>query len=353
MEIKKYLDDLESRIDEAGEADLIAQWKRFADGGGPEGLFSPRRNYTAPPSVEWPDYSVNEAIADRGKMLLSQLAGCSGAIAHGAGNVLNVRSNYGTGIMSSLFGAEIFMMEDKLNTLPTSIPLPGGADAVRRLVDAGVPDLYTGFGGKALEMGAYYAEEFAPYPKISKYLSVYHPDTQGPVDIAELVWGSAMFYEFVDQPELVHEFLALITETYAKYLRTWLAIAPHAPAIPEGYAPHWGMLHKGAIMLRDDSAMNLSGEMFEEFIRPYDQRLLDEFGGGAIHFCGHGDHFIAPMCSMRNLHGINLSQPHLNDMGHVWRNTVDKGIPMFGFDRGWAERALAEGRDLKRRVQVW
>jgi len=255
--------------------------------------------------------------------------------------------------MSSLFGAEIFMMEDAMNTLPTSMPLPGGTGAIEKLVDAGVPDLYAGYGGMALEMGAYYMEKFAPYPKIRKWVSVYHPDTQGPVDIAELVWGSGMFYEFVDQPKLVHAFLALITETYTNYLREWLRIAPHAETVPAGYAPHWGLMHKGGIMLRDDSAMNLSGEMFEEFVKPYDQRLLEEFGGGAIHFCGHGDHFIAPMCSMTGLHGINLSQPHLNNMEKVWKNTVDKGIPMLGFDRGWAEQTMWEGRELRGRVQVW
>ena len=351
--MKKYLDDLESRIDEAGESDLLAQWINFTDGGIPSGIFRPKRNYAAPAKIGWPFISCNDAIADADRMIVAQLSAVSDVIATGHGALPNVRANYGTGIMSSLFGAELFIMDDAHNTLPTTIPHPDGADAVKRLLDAGIPDFKTGLGGKTLEMGARFAEAFAPYPKISKWVSIYHPDLQGPVDIAELVWGSSLFYEFYDRPELVHSFLALITETYAGFLREWLRLAPHAPAIPPGYAPHWGILHKGAIMLRDDSAMNLSGETFDEFARPYDRLLLDEFGGGAIHFCGHGDHFIAPMCSMRGMFGINLSQPHLNDMEKIYRNTVDKKIPLLGFDRQWTERALAEGRDLKGRVQVW
>jgi len=41
---------------------------------------------------------------------------------------------------------------------------------------------------------------------------------------------------------------------------------------------------------RIDPAMNLSPGMVSEFALPYDQRLLDAFGG-AVHFCGRGDHY--------------------------------------------------------------
>jgi len=349
--LTKYLDDLESRIDEAGEADLLEQWKHFADSEIESGIFYPQRRYTAPTKIEWPLITCNDAIADYDQMLVAQIAECSSTLCgDGAGRFMNVRANYGTCILSSVFGAEIFWMEDRLNTLPTSKPIPGGADAIKRLLEAGVPDLNTGFGARVFEMGRRYRAAFAPYPKISKWIAIYHPDIQGPMDIAELVWGSTIFYEFYDRPELVHDFVALVTETYSQFLREWQQIVP---ARDDGYAFHWGMLHKGTIMLRDDSAMNLSGEAFEEFIKPYDQRLLDEFGGGAVHFCGRGDHFIPSMCSMRNLHAINLSQPHLNDMESIYRHTVDKGISLIAFDRGHAERAQASGRDFKGRTQCW
>ena len=46
------------------------------------------------------------------------------------------------------------------------------------------------------------------------------------------------------------------------------------------------------------------------------------------------------------MYAINASQPHLNEMESVYRNTVDKGIKLLGFDRQAAEDALAAGRDL-------
>ena len=70
-------------------------------------------------------------------------------------------------------------------------------------------------------------------------------------------------------------------------------------------------------MLRDDSAVMLSPTAFREFVQPYDQQVLDTFGG-CIHFCGRGEHFIDAMAECRQLYGINMSQPELNNMDHIW-----------------------------------
>jgi hypothetical protein len=106
-------------------------------------------------------------------------------------------------------------------------------------------------------------------------------------------------------------------------------------------------------MLRDDSAMNFSPEHFDEFIKPWDQRLLDSCGGGAVHFCGRGDHYIESLCSLRNLHAVQLSQPELNDMERVYRATVDRGIRLLDLRRETAEAAIREGRDLRGLVQCF
>jgi hypothetical protein len=92
--------------------------------------------------------------------------------------------------------------------------------------------------------------------------------------------------------------------------------------------------------------------MFDEFIRPYDQELLNTHGGGAVHFCGRGDHYIESCCRMDNLHAIAMSQPELNDMERVYQNTVDRGIKLISFRSAAAEEALAAGRDLRGCVQV-
>lgn len=343
--LKRCLDDLEARIDPQEEDAILQAWRDFSENRFHGDIFSPRRSRPNPPQVEWPRISINTALEDFDSMALQQFGGVSQTLAEGGGAVLSVRCNYGSSIAPLLFGVEVFVMDEELETLPTSRPL-NDVGAIRRLIAAGVPDLRTGYGARVLEMGRRYAEIARQYPKIGKYVFIYHPDLQGPMDICEVIWGSTIFYAARDEPALVKELLELAVATYIAFMRTWEQIVPFHP---DGNA-HWGLYHKGKIMLRDDSAMNFSPRMFRKFIGPYDQRLLDEFGGGAIHFCGKGDHYIAAMAELRGLHAINLSQPHLNDMEKIYRHTVDKGIKLLNLTREAAQAALARGRDLRGQV---
>ena len=190
MDTEQFLADLEARIDPAVEDALRAQWVDFADGRFGGDIFSPRRAAQSPAGVEWPSVRVNAALDDFDSMALQQYADCSRMLAAGDGRLLCVRCNYGTGILPSLFGAELFVMDDETDTLPTTRPLPGGADAARALLDRGAPDLHAGLGGRVFEMAGRYAEIGRRYPKIGRHVTVYHPDTQGPMDVCELLWGS-------------------------------------------------------------------------------------------------------------------------------------------------------------------
>lgn len=342
-----YLEDLEQRIDPEVEEDLLRQWQEFWEGPPQEGVFRPRRRKRAPSSVKWPKITVNESLEDVERMALRQLSGCSDFLAGGSGRVMNIRANYGTGTLPSLFGAEIFVMDAALDTLPTTKPIPGGTEGVKRLLDRGVPDLHGGYGGKCFTTAARYLEWLKDYPKVSKYVHVYHPDVQGPMDVCEMLWGSDVFVEFLDQPAVVKAFLGLITETYVRYMQKWLELVP-----PRGdYAAHWGYYVRGRVVLRNDSAMNLSGAMYEEFVEPFDQQILDAFGGGAMHFCGKGDHYIHRLGRLRKLYAVDLSQPQYNDMELIYKHTLDCGIKLLGLNLETAEAALRQGRALHGCVQ--
>lgn len=345
-ELQPYLCDLERRVDPAGEAALDAQWRAFLDGRrGDTPIFTPRRPAASPPGIAWPTVPINDALEDSSLMALRELAGASAHLAAGDGAPLAVRCNYGTGILPSLFGAELFFMDRALDTLPTSRPLPGGREAIRRLLDAALPDLRAGWGARVWDMADFFVTLLAPYPKLRRFVQIYHPDLQGPMDVCELLWGSALFLDLHDEPDLLRALLDRVTETYERFMDEWLRRFP----VRDGVSAHWALMHRGAIMLRDDSAMNFSPEMFGEFIAPWDGRLLTRFSG-AIHFCGRGSHYISQAARLPGLTGIQLSQPHLNDMETIYANTVDRGIPLLNFDRATAESALAAGRDLHGRV---
>jgi len=339
--LTRYLDDLEARIDERQEEAFRASWRRFLDGGFTEGYFTPQAREPAPAGVEWPQIHINDALEDIDLMVLREFAAVSGILAAGGNMALNVRCNYGVGILASQLGCEIVQMDRAQGNLPTS--LPRGSAAIAGILDAGVPDLRAGLGAKVFDTAERFLEVMAAYPKIRRWVSLYHPDAQGPIDNLELVWGSEVFYAFYDQPEMIRDMMALMTDHYAAFMRTWFDLVPPR----SDCSCHWGLMLKGQLMIRNDSLMNLSPETYEQFVFAHDQRLLGEFGGGAIHFCGRGDHFIGIMSRIEGLTGVNLSEPHLNDMDVIYANTIDKGLLIIGLS---PEAAEAAGRDLRGRV---
>lgn len=339
--LTQYLDDLEQRIDSRMEETLYEAWTDFALGRFTGPVFQPRRERPVPPGLTWPAIRINAAIKDPEAMVFRQFKTCSDVLAGGGGSLLAVRADYGTGILPSLFGAELFMMDDALDTLPTTRPMQG-ADSARALLDAGVPDLHGGFGGKVFDIGRRFRDILSAYPAIGRHVHVYHPDAQGPLDVCELIWGSSIFEAFYLEADLVTDLLDLITQTYIDFLREWYALFPPRDSV----AVQWGLLHRGTIMIRNDSAMNLSAEMYKQFAQPFDARCLECLGGGGVHFCGRGDHYIEAMSTTPGLTAINLSQPELNDMEVIFAHTVDKGIALIGLTPDAARAALDAGRDL-------
>ena len=198
-------------------------------------------------------------------------------------------------------------------------------------------------------MGQRFKDIQSQYPNIGQHVHLYHPDFQGPMDILELVIGSELYLLLADEPELVHQALELITNTYTRAMNRWLTIQPLRE---DGLSTHWGLVYPGSIMLRDDSATNLSPRMFKEFVRPYDQRLLNAFGGGAIHACGRVHNFIPLLRDMPGLRAFNMSQPYLNNMEVIWQNTIDCGLLMIDLDGYTVSDALASGHHLHGRVHV-
>lgn len=270
---------------------------------------------------DWPDIPYNDTFADRELMLLQQLRPPFLHLQARDYHPVAIRANFGTVILPTILGASFQLTE-------TSMPWAHhllDRDAIRRTLDAGVPDPSAGLGGACLDMAAYYRKALAPYPGLVQATVIYHPDLQGPFDVAHLLWGPDIFLALYDCPDLVHALLDLVTRTYIAWLTHW------KQAVGEGneFTTHWSYMMRGGAMLRDDTSVMLSGGQYEEFVKPYDQRVLDIFGG-CIHFCGRGDQFIGPMLTSRNLYGINCSQPDLNDMTRMWQLTRKHRVVLLG-----------------------
>ena len=321
------LADIERRIDPETEEDYREQWKNFWYNQTDVPVFRPERKKVSAPAIELKSFNINDCLKDWELMLDAQLGGVSGSLSN-KGAALGIRANYGTGIMTSLFGAEIFEMQREYNTLPTTKPL-NDTEKIRGIIEKGMPDLTTGFGKDVLFFGEACAEIFENYPKIKRYVEVYHPDTQGPLDVLDLLWGGEMFCEMYEDPDLVHAGMRLVTDTYKAFMDKWYTIIP----IRREMSVHWSLMIRGPILLRLDSGVNMSGEFYTEFSKPYDGELFDYYGGGCMHFCGNGDHFVESLCGIEKMYGINMSQPALNDMEIVLRAVQKNNKRFVGLSR--------------------
>jgi len=340
---RKQLDDVLKILNECINTDteeqLFSQWRDFALGKNTAEIFQPRRAKQVCTGADMPHILINDAMKDCELMALREFAGCLQQLTHASGQIMNVRSNYGTSIIMSLFGVKMAYMADEHDTLPSSYPFDN-LDEIKKCLDNGMPDLNGGLCRKVFEMGEFYQELLQKYPKITKHVHAYHPDFQGPFDICEVLTGSKIFYALYDEPELIKNFLSLITDTYIAAMRKWQSLFPYNGEC----TVHWGMVHKGPVMLRNDSAMNISDDMFNEFILPYDKRILETFGGGAVHFCGKGDHYIESMTAKYPmLYALHITQPHMNDVDVLFENSVDKGINLLGFDYEIAREHVGRG----------
>lgn len=325
MNLTPYLEDIERRINEKEEEAIWSAWRAFAECRNTQSPFNPPARTPSESSLDWKHVNVNDALADEDCMLLSQLERCHAALSSRSNTLMMMRANYGVGNIARLFGAEPFIMAYEADTLPNVRPIPGGADGIRRLLEKGIPDMNSGGNHHIWSIGEKLAEIRRKYPKIGRYVNIDNPDAQGPMDNCELLWGSDIFVDFYEEPELVHALLERVTDTMTAFLNKWMSIIPNET----GLASYFGRVGRGKIVIRNDSAMNLSPDFFDEFIAPYDSKLLARFGGGAVHFCGRGDHFIPRMVKIPNLTAIDMSQPHLNDMQIILSNTIDKGLVLF------------------------
>lgn len=341
MNISRYLEDIEGRINPDIEENLNRQWIEFADGKLDKGIFNPSRSCSKT-EVTWDKVLINDAFEDVDLMIYSQLKGVSDILEKGEGTLLNVRANYGTGIIPSMFGCEIFKLNDEADTLPGTRPLEDGRDGVVKILENPVIDYSKGLAPRVFEFAERYKEYIKDYPKIQKYVHVYNPDLQGPFPICDMIWGSDIYLEFYEEEPILEQMEELMANVIIDFAKKWQAIFP---AFDSEHSLEWGLLHKGLILLRNDSAVNISPAQYDTWIKKYEQKVLDEFGGG-IHFCGKCDHVIPNFTSLDNMYCINMSQPHLNDMEKIYKHTVDKGIQIIGMPSTECERVLREGREL-------
>ena len=235
---------------------------------------------------------------------------------------LAIRADMGTVVIASILGCRWRVTED----MPPWVEPVGDLSQVQPIVEAGVPDVAAGLAARVLETMQFYRSKLADYPQCLRAIQIAMPDAQGPFDTAEMICGSRIFYHLYDEPELISRLLALVGRTMVAYARRTKELA--VDRLSPGLTCQHGYMIGGEILIRADSIINVSKEMYEAILRPHDEEVLTELGAGSMHFCGNGQHQVDALLEIGPLRGLDLGEPFLMEAEEIYRKCAARGVPV-------------------------
>lgn len=152
--------------------------------------------------------------------------------------------------------------------------------------------------------------EFMDYGVQHGEMPVGLTDMNSPLCTAAQICGyNNLFYWMYDEPEAVHDLMAMICEAFTKWVKLQRQICKEEPGQAHGlqgvYTP------RGGVWMSDDDLVSVGAELYEEFVLPYYQEIFRTFEGGHLHWCGDGRHQIPNILKIDALTAVNNSP-----MGH-------------------------------------
>ncbi|MCL4298762.1 MAG: hypothetical protein KJ077_23695 [Anaerolineae bacterium] len=148
--------------------------------------------------------------------------------------------------------------------------------------------------------------KYIKYMKANSFLPAGITDFQGPLTTAnQLIGYDKLIYLMFDYPNLMHELMEKVTEGLIRWVKKQKEIIGEPPH--ECISDQQVYLGKHAgIWFSDDDAVLMSPETYREFVVPYNSRILTEFGGGIVHYCGNATHHAESFLKMEGLLGLNI-----------------------------------------------
>jgi len=235
-----------------------------------------------------------------------------------------IRANFGTVIIASLFGGTIEQRDNN----PPWVRHFETQNEFMSVFDRDPFDFTQGICQQITDRYQFYKDVLAEYPNLRKCIKIVLPDLQGPLDTLELLRGSAIYEDFILEPDIVDRGLGLMAQAqvgFAKHLQQYITDGP------EDYAHQHATTICGNILIRNDSAIMISPEMYAEQVAHHDEFVLKELGGGGIHSCGKIDFNIPEIFRLDSLKCFDFGQSYLNDVDSIYPLASKKKIPLLRF----------------------
>ena len=176
---------------------------------------------------------------------------------------------------------------------------------------------------KLLEFLEYLVKNYYPHSCVPC------PDmiARGPGDLCLAVMGAEKFYvAMYDHPDELRELLHRITDIYIRWGRAQI---PLLPRIKGGYVNQYGIWCPGTVLrFQEDYAVNLSPELFAEFLKPGLTRVANAFDYQVFHTHSAFPLLSEWMLDVEELAAIEVVLdpigPELHECTPLWRRILEK-----------------------------
>lgn len=232
-----------------------------------------------------------------------------------------IRANFGTVVIASIFGGKVEQRGDN----PPWIRHFETLDEFMSIFDQDPFDFSKGICPQLSERYRFYRDILADFPNLQNCIKIVLPDLQGPLDTIELLRGSEIYTDFIMDPEMVDNGLALMAKAqvgFAKHLQQFLSEGD------TGFSHQHAVAIKGNILIRNDSAIMIDPLMYTRQVAHYDEFVMREMNGGAIHSCGKIDFNVPEIFKLKSLKSFDFGQSYMNDIEKVYPLAKEKRIPL-------------------------
>jgi uroporphyrinogen-III decarboxylase len=287
-----------------------------------------------------PTANFEEAFYSKELMLCQEAHGACSVGNSRSDAIPSIRVNFGTGILLSCLGLEQTIFPDKMPWLKEHL--------TKEQVSELTPDDIEIKG--SFEKGLEYMRFFKEI--LGDSLPVFCMDTQGPLDLAHLMIGDQIFYEFYDDPPFVHHLMNLSLELGIK-AHEWMKEI-NGEQQNEHY--HSGMLYSNNMGIRicEDTTAIIEKSAMEEFAMPYTRRLAQHFDGAWVHYCGRNDNLTRLICEIPEVRGINFGLIPGHEYDHQFEEDMNliKDHGKVGW-LDWPRFENESSKDYLKRMHYW
>ncbi|MBN2210125.1 MAG: hypothetical protein JW709_01905 [Sedimentisphaerales bacterium] len=299
--------------------------------------------YPYPHDTRFQPFPHGQVFNNPEKMLFNQLVNAFDSSIYLSNQVgddlpISIRADFGCVLAASLFGAQIEQVGDN----PPWVRHDQYHIGYEQIIGRSFETMDFKYVDQVTTRYKFYHDVLQNYPRLYKHAILTLPDLQGPFDNLELIRGSDIFTDMIVVQDMFLEAMSAVTDIQIKLINHFQSVIRETR--PEFSHQH-GYPIKGGVLIRNDTAVMVSPKMYRELIAPFDEKILNLFGGG-IHCCGDVNNIVPELLSLVSIECFDFGQSELNNVQTIYNAAKARKVALMRLAVG--ERDLLEGNLLEK-----